>query len=62
MKKVNGLIFALILAVGALSGCAGNSGNSSSSASDSVRGKSGVQVYGTMDTGIGYQSRTISRD
>ncbi len=61
MKKVNGLIFALILTVGALSGCAG-SGNSSSSASDSVRGKSGVQVYGTMDTGIGYQSRTISRD
>ncbi len=59
MKKVNGLIFALILAVGALSGCAGNS---SHSASDNVRGKSGVQVYGTMDTGIGYQSRTISRD
>ncbi|MGO1767384.1 MAG: hypothetical protein ACTH1W_08920 [Advenella sp.] len=45
---------ALIVGAGLFSGCAGNADNS--------RSGSKVQVYGTMDTGIGYQSRRISRD
>lgn len=45
----------LFLGVGLLSGCAGNAG-------DSGRSGSQVQIYGTVDTGVGYQSRKISRD
>ncbi len=48
---------ALIVGAGLFSGCAGNPGNP-----DNAGRGSKVQVYGTMDTGIGYQSRRISRD
>ncbi len=46
---------ALILGVGLLGGCASN-------AADSGRSGSKVQIYGTVDSGIGYQSKSISRD
>ena len=52
--KVVMCTLALFLGISLLSGCAGNS--------DNGRSGSKVQVYGSMDTGIGYQSKRISRD
>ncbi|WP_144084614.1 hypothetical protein [Advenella mimigardefordensis] len=46
-------MLALFLGAGLLSGCAGQSADS---------GRSKVQVYGSVDGGVGYQSRSISRD
>ncbi|WP_178372316.1 hypothetical protein [Pollutimonas bauzanensis] len=51
MKFLSGLALILLL----LSACAGRPGHDGSSASSS----SGVQVYGTIDTGVGVQG--ISR-
>lgn len=48
-------MLALFLGAGLLSGCAGHS-------ADSGRSGSKVQVYGSVDGGVGYQSRSISRD
>lgn len=45
----------LLLGLALLSGCAGG-------ASSGKRAGSSVQVYGTVDTGIGYESTRISRD
>ena len=46
---------ALFLGFALLGGCAGN-------AADSGRSGSKVQIYGTVDSGVGYQSKSISRD
>ena len=48
-------MLALFLGTGLLSGCASNGADSASS-------RSKVQIYGTVDAGVGYQSRSISRD
>ncbi len=54
--KATVFALSLFLGIGVLSGCA------SGGASGDTNSRSGVQIYGTVDTGVGYQSRRISRD
>lgn len=62
--KATVLVLSLFLGISVLSGCAtgGTSGGASGGASGDGNSRSGVQIYGTVDTGIGYQSQRISRD
>ena len=57
MKAV-ACVLTFIVCFSVLGGCASRS----DSADSAARSGSGVQVYGTVDTGIGYRSRSISRD
>jgi len=54
MKAV-ACMLTFIVCFSVLGGCAGRPDSA-------ARSGSGVQVYGTVDTGIGYRSRSISRD